>query len=68
MTNLDNTIEKMQTLLDGLDRLADASKDLTEDQIESLMASPEFTQLLNTHKELGKAFDREFGKMSDDDH
>lgn len=61
MANLDSTIEKMQTLISGLDRLADASKDLTEDQIELLMASPEFAKLLQTHEELNKAFDRELG-------
>lgn len=61
MSNIDNTIEKMQTLIDGLDRLAIAGKDLTEDQQRALMASPEFARLLKTHEELNKAFDRELG-------
>lgn len=61
MSNIDDTIEKMQTLIDGLDRLAVAGKDLTEDQQRALMASPEFAQLLKTHEELNKAFNKMLG-------
>ena len=61
MTNIDKTIEKMQTLLEGLDRISEASKDLTEEQIQTLMASPEFATLLQTHEELNKAFNRTIG-------
>lgn len=67
MANLDTTIEKMQTLVSGLDRIREASKDLTEEQIQTLMASPEFAKLLETHEALNKAFDRDLGNTGNGD-
>lgn len=59
--DLDTTIEKMRTLVSGLDRISEASKGLTEEQVQSLMARPEFAKLLQTHEALSEAFDRELG-------
>lgn len=62
MTNLDTTIEKMQNLVNRLDQTIMSARDLTEDQIQTLLESDEFKTLIKANEELNKAFDNALGE------
>jgi hypothetical protein len=62
-SSLETTIEKMQSLVNRLDQTIVSAQDLTEEQQQDIMTSPEFEQLLKTHNELCKAVDQELGEQ-----
>ncbi len=62
MADIDTTIEKMQNLVNRLDQTILAARDLTEEQIQTLLESDELKTLIKANEELSKALDSTLGE------